>query len=500
MTEEDRNGSRHAEELAACFTVHARDLFGYACELSGGNRGLAGDLVQAAFQAAATVWCTLGDLPANQCHDWLRDTLASAAQRREGHAAGTAPVSPPHRRGADVTIARFRTDYDAVAALDRFSGWLRDGAAADGEPGRARGGSGDRPVEPPTVSLATTPDADEQDSPEGAGPGPDGPDQPPGARLAGRWGIRPASPGALSTGATANGSPANGSPANGSPANGSPANGSPANGSPANGSPANGSPANGSPANGPTVNGSTPNGPTANGTNGNSPRANDGPVSPEGTGVAAPPGSYGDPVSALYEQHYSSLVRLAALLVRDTATAEEIVQDSFVAAATAWRRRAGTDGALDFLRQSVLNRSRSALRHGITPAPADAGLPVRLPAAAGRARRAARPAARGARPALLREPVRGAGRGRHRHQPRSGPAARHPGQCRSPHPARRRLRRATRAQGVFVACLEAAGAPACGPGLTAAHGPQRGIGDHTEGQVRPGVAEPRGSVPLPRVG
>ncbi|MGI8451301.1 MAG: sigma-70 family RNA polymerase sigma factor, partial [Streptosporangiaceae bacterium] len=29
-----------------------------------------------------------------------------------------------------------------------------------------------------------------------------------------------------------------------------------------------------------------------------------------------------------------------------------------------------TEGALDFLHQSVLNRSRSALRHGVTPAPA----------------------------------------------------------------------------------------------------------------------------------
>ena len=39
--------------------------------------------------------------------------------------------------------------------------------------------------------------------------------------------------------------------------------------------------------------------------------------------------------------HYRSLVRLAALLVRDVATAEEIVQDSFIAMHTAWRRTAG---------------------------------------------------------------------------------------------------------------------------------------------------------------
>ena len=89
-------------------------------------------------------------------------------------------------------------------------------------------------------------------------------------------------------------------------------------------------------------------------------------VSPNGgtgcpyrTGAAAPPESYGDPVSALYEEHYASLVRLAGLLVHDTAAAEVIVQDSFVAIAAAWRRRGHLDGALDFLRQSVVERSRS---------------------------------------------------------------------------------------------------------------------------------------------
>ena len=120
-------------------------------------------------------------------------------------------------------------------------------------------------------------------------------------------------------------------------------------------------------------------------------------------GADAPPGSYGDPVSALYEQHYASLVRLAALLVRDTATAEEIVQDSFVAMAAAWRRRGDIDGALDFLRQSVLDRSRSGCgtRHPGAPE----RIPGRLAAAAGRPRRAARPAARGTGPALLRQPL-----------------------------------------------------------------------------------------------
>ncbi len=85
-------------------------------------------------------------------------------------------------------------------------------------------------------------------------------------------------------------------------------------------------------------------------------------------------------MSALYEEHYAPLVRLAALLVRDTATAEEIVQDSFVAVAAAWRRHGAIDGALDALRQSVLDRSRSALRHGIPPAGGPAASPPLLAA------------------------------------------------------------------------------------------------------------------------
>ena len=68
-------------------------------------------------------------------------------------------------------------------------------------------------------------------------------------------------------------------------------------------------------------------------------------------------------VTAIYSEHYRSLVRLAAFLVRDTSTAEEVVQDSFVAMHGAWRRLRDTDKALSNLRQSVVNRSRSVLRH-----------------------------------------------------------------------------------------------------------------------------------------
>jgi DNA-directed RNA polymerase specialized sigma24 family protein len=65
-------------------------------------------------------------------------------------------------------------------------------------------------------------------------------------------------------------------------------------------------------------------------------------------------------VTKLYTAHYRQLVRLAVLLVHDLPTAQEIVQDSFVALHGAWRRRGG-ESPLSYLRQSVVNRSRSVL-------------------------------------------------------------------------------------------------------------------------------------------
>ena len=70
-------------------------------------------------------------------------------------------------------------------------------------------------------------------------------------------------------------------------------------------------------------------------------------------------------VTAIYTTHYRSLVRLAVLLVRDVATAEEVVQDSFIAMHGAWRRMRDSDKALSYLRQSVVNGSRSVLRHRV---------------------------------------------------------------------------------------------------------------------------------------
>lgn len=65
----------------------------------------------------------------------------------------------------------------------------------------------------------------------------------------------------------------------------------------------------------------------------------------------------------LYAAHWRGLVRLAVLLLRDQGAAEEVVQDAYVAMHGRWRSLRDPDKALAYLRQTVVNRSRSALRH-----------------------------------------------------------------------------------------------------------------------------------------
>jgi RNA polymerase sigma-70 factor (sigma-E family) len=70
-------------------------------------------------------------------------------------------------------------------------------------------------------------------------------------------------------------------------------------------------------------------------------------------------------VVAIYRNHYGSLVRQAALLVRDIPTAEDVVQDCFIAMHIARPRLEDGAKSLAYLRQSVVNRSRSVLRHRV---------------------------------------------------------------------------------------------------------------------------------------
>jgi RNA polymerase sigma-70 factor (sigma-E family) len=107
-----------------------------------------------------------------------------------------------------------------------------------------------------------------------------------------------------------------------------------------------------------------------------SPAADTGPVAM----LLSPKPDAASAVTALYHRHYRSLVRLAALLVQDADAAEALVQDSFVAMHAAWRRLADTDRALAYLHQTIVTRSRSALRRRVT---AGQILPVLAPSTSG---------------------------------------------------------------------------------------------------------------------
>jgi RNA polymerase sigma-70 factor (sigma-E family) len=70
-------------------------------------------------------------------------------------------------------------------------------------------------------------------------------------------------------------------------------------------------------------------------------------------------------ITAMYATEYGSLVRMSVVLVGDVPTAEEVVQESFIAMYGAWRRLRDIDKAVSYLRRSVVNRSRSVLRRRI---------------------------------------------------------------------------------------------------------------------------------------
>jgi RNA polymerase sigma factor (sigma-70 family) len=72
-------------------------------------------------------------------------------------------------------------------------------------------------------------------------------------------------------------------------------------------------------------------------------------------------------LTALYDQHYSALVRQAWLLTHDAAAAQDIVQDSFVALHASWHRLRDGEHALCYLRQCVMSRSRSVRRRRFVP-------------------------------------------------------------------------------------------------------------------------------------
>ena len=68
-------------------------------------------------------------------------------------------------------------------------------------------------------------------------------------------------------------------------------------------------------------------------------------------------------VRQLYASHWPAMVRLAALLLHETATAEEVVQDAFVALHRRWPSLRDPGSGVGYLRTSVVNGCRSVQRH-----------------------------------------------------------------------------------------------------------------------------------------
>ncbi|HET7397297.1 MAG TPA: SigE family RNA polymerase sigma factor [Intrasporangium sp.] len=70
-------------------------------------------------------------------------------------------------------------------------------------------------------------------------------------------------------------------------------------------------------------------------------------------------------VTELYAAHWHRLVRLAWLLLRDQAAAEDAVQDAFVATHRNWASIRDSGRVVGYLQTAVVNRCRSVQRHHV---------------------------------------------------------------------------------------------------------------------------------------
>ncbi|MFC8917910.1 SigE family RNA polymerase sigma factor [Streptomyces sp. WAC05374] len=85
----------------------------------------------------------------------------------------------------------------------------------------------------------------------------------------------------------------------------------------------------------------------------------------DGAEPVATAGTTVDHLTETYRAHYRSLLGLAALLLDDTASCEDVVQEAFIRVHSARSRVRDPEKTLAYLRQTVVNLSRSALRRRI---------------------------------------------------------------------------------------------------------------------------------------
>jgi RNA polymerase sigma-70 factor (sigma-E family) len=76
-------------------------------------------------------------------------------------------------------------------------------------------------------------------------------------------------------------------------------------------------------------------------------------------------GSAEEAVTALYQAHALGLIRLAHIMLGNRHSAEDVVQDAFCGLYRRWSYLTDAGNALSYLRSSVLNGCRSALRRRV---------------------------------------------------------------------------------------------------------------------------------------
>jgi RNA polymerase sigma-70 factor (sigma-E family) len=319
-------------ELADCFAAEARDLFGYACILTRGNEALAGDLVQGAFEAGSRAWPVVRGLDEQQRCAWLRGTLVTAAVsgfRREA----TLPERLPHLQSCrrkdqaepaehafppDVLERCWRTIQDLpewphAVALLRWHLDMKEAEIAAAVDRAEQTVSADLDRARRRLIAQLEPDRRDADHPGDPGDGADRQDP--------------------------------------------------------------GHPGDGADRQDPGHPGDDPDHDVLLSRLYQQVTDREEARFSTAYDLVAGLDRYqvwlraerraDEAVYALYAEHYKSLVRLAAMLVRDTPTAEEVVQEAFVAMHAGWQRLEDTEKALAYLRQAVVNKSRSVLRHRV---------------------------------------------------------------------------------------------------------------------------------------